>query len=253
MTSSIENRQHQSGHNEQECILRGNDTRRLVQELIGRRAEFFADPANRLEFIQSQDADGFLRMVKYINAKLRSEKPHQLRQREDEKGGFLPMLHTPSREDKPDAFKRGYEAIQEYVSTSSDSIEKKIEGVAMAMEALVIWVHPYNDGNGRTGRFLGKLVEEGAVDVDSLVEETVSGGNRRRVYKDKFATKEGHLSDADNKEIMYDDNEREEIREKARSLPTDIEGMYLSVKQLLEDDAVRQRTLRYKNRTPVAA
>lgn len=254
MASSPENRQKLSGsNNEQERAIRENDTRQLVHDLIGRHTELFADPNNRIEFVQSQGAEDFLRIAKYVNAKLRSEKPHELRQREDERGAFLPMMHTPSLEDKPAAFKRGYEAIQEYAKASPDSVDKKIEGIAMATEALVIWVHPFNDGNGRTGRFLAKLIEEGAVDVDSLAAETASGSNRARIYDDKFASREGRLAAADNEDIMYDDDEREEMREMAKSSPTDIESMYLSVKRLLEDDSLRQKSLRHQKRIPVAA
>lgn len=243
MTSTVENRHQLTGNNKEERMLREGDTRQLVHDIIGKHEEFFADPINRLDFIQSHDGGSFFKIAQYVNARLRSEKPHELRHREDEQGGFLPGLHVPSSEDKPEAFKRGYEAIQEYIDISSDAIEKKIEGAAMATEALIVWVHPFNDGNGRTSRFLAKLVEGGAVDMDSLVAETASASNRGRKYRDKVATKEGSQEFIDNPNILLDDDEVEQYVESAKNSPSDIEGMYISIKRLLENDSVRQNTL----------
>ncbi len=245
MTITIDNRQHLSSHNDEERELRENDTRQLVHDLIGTHEEFFADPINRLDFILSQDSDDFQRLAKYTNAKLRGKKPHTIRQDEEEKGGFLPSMHTPSIEDKPEAFKKGYIAIQDYIQQSPDSIEKKIEGVAMATEALVIWVHPFNDGNGRTARFLAKLVEDGASNIDELVAETASGRIRRRIYTDKYATKESTLASANNEDIMYEEDEREEMRQRAKEMPDDVSSMYFSIQRLLENDKVRENTLRH--------
>jgi hypothetical protein len=179
-----------------------------------------------------------------VNAKLRGEIPANLRRDPNEKGTFIPGLHTPSYEDKIPAFKEGYRAIQEYITNSSDPIDKKIRSVAMAVEALVIWTHPFNDGNGRTSRFLGKLIEEGADDVDALVEETASRVKRGRVYDKVLATKEYKLMIANAEDVFMDDDERDELRVRAESLPSDIEGIYRSVQRLLQDDATQQHAMR---------
>ncbi len=127
MTSTLENRHRLTGSNEEERILREGDTRQLVHDIVGNHEEFFANPSNRLDFIQSHDADSFYKIAQYVNARLRSEKFHELRYREGEKGGFLPGLHVPSNDDKPEAFKSGYKAIQEYINSSSDVTEKKLK------------------------------------------------------------------------------------------------------------------------------
>lgn len=253
MPASIENRQRLSSSNEQERLQREADTRQLVDDIVGRNGEFFAVPENRLEFMRTQEADSFYRLAQHANARLRGEKPGVLRRDPDEKGAFLPMLHTPSHEDKIPAFYKGYQAIQEYITDSSDPVEKKIASVAMATEALVIWTHPFNDGNGRTSRFLAKLIEEGATDIDSLIEQTVSGNKRGTVYDHVLVTKEGALATANNEDIMLDDDERDAMRLQAESLPSDIDAMYLNVRQLLHDESSQQHATRHVKAAQSAA
>lgn len=241
------NRQNIYSRDAQEIETRTKDVKLLVHDILGRNQELFAEPQNRLDFIKGQTAEDFLRLAQHINAKLRGKKPHEVKIDQTERGGFLPMLHTPSRDDKPVAFKNGFDMIQSYLGTSFDSTEKKIEGTAMAVEALVIWVHPFNDGNGRTSRFMAKLIEDGATDIDELINETAIKGERNRLYSDVCATREAAISDADNEDIMLEDDERDELREKAKTLPSDIDGIRLSIWNLLTKDETRQRTLRYAN------
>ena len=232
---------------EQEQEIRTADTQQLIHDIVGKHVEYFADPANRLDFIKNQSAKDFFMLSQYINAKLRGQKPYELRRQKQEwKGGALPLMHTPASKDKTPAFKRGFDAIQEYIATTDDSVDRQIEGVAMATEALIIWVHPFIDGNGRTSRFLAKLIEDGADDMDDLITETASGDTRSTGYRIKYPTKEWYLADANNEDIMLDDEERDELRKKAETLPTDVEGMYLSIKLLLEDDKIRDHSAKHR-------
>ncbi len=229
---------------EDEVSKRKADTQMLVHGIVGRYGDFFAKPENRLEFIKDQSAKDFFRLSMYVNAKVRGEKPYQLRQKPEERlGGSLPMLHTPRSSDKLRAFSRGFDAIHEYLTTTDDPVNTQTEAVSMATEALIIWVHPFVDGNGRTSRFMGKLVEAGASDLDELAEETITSRARPLSYRHKLASKESELETADNEDIMLYDDERNALRTKAETLPNDVEATYLSVKRLLEDGSIRQSIL----------
>lgn len=242
---SSSERQRLSGNNEQERETRESEVRQLIHDLVGRNVEYLSDPKNRLEFIRDQDAESVFRIAQYANAKLRGEKPREVR-RSNEEGSYLPRLHTPAAQDKRPAFDRGYDAIREYLESTEDSSEEQLQKAALGTEALLIRTHLFNDANGRTSRFIAKFIENGAADVDALVEEAVSSNARRTVFSRGVATKEALLADADNDEILFDDDERDELRVRAETAPNDIEGMYLTIKGLLASEDQRQFALRHR-------
>lgn len=241
----VKTRQRLSDSDPQEYAHREADTRQLIDDITARSGDFFATPENRLDFMESQDGESFYRIAQHINARLRGEKSILLRRDPAERGAFLPALHTPSYDDKVPAFLKGYQAIQEYIADSSDSIDKKVSSVAMAVEALCIWVHPFNDGNGRTSRFLAKLIEDGMEDVDTLVEQTISRKSRGYAYTSLLMSKESALKTAEDEDVMLDDDERDEIRLNAESLPSDVDSIYLSIQRLLRDETVQLHAMRH--------
>lgn len=213
-----------------------------VEEFIG-KVGFMGDklnpPESRLEYFL--DKNNSFRWVIAANAGSRGKDLGELWSdlRSGKEGhGMLPALHTPAARDKLACFNSGVEAIQEYVNSSRESTEEKLDAIAMAYEALIIWTHIFNDGNGRTSRFIGKLIEDGLGDVDGLVAETISGDNRQTVYSPTVETREGVLEDLNNSELSVPNED--ELRAKLDSLPNDIEGMKLNIKAILEDKELRR-------------
>lgn len=193
-------------------------------------AEFFSDPTDRLEFLTTLDYEDFLGIAKHVNSRVRGYEPRDRRNAND-KGAFLPLLATPSSEEKPDALRAGFEAIQAYLRESDDNIEEKLRGASMAFEALIIWVHPFNDGNGRTSRFLGKFIEHGTTDVGELIEETASNDTRQRIYDDYLRVDQGNLNK--NADIVtFDEADYEELQKTEMPIS---EGISLSLTRMLED------------------
>lgn len=245
-STGVTDRQYKTANNEAEKTLRIEETQAFIHDLIGRHAEYFSTPENRLDFLRTTSAVDFFRIAQHINARLRGKRAWEVR-RDGEKGGFLPGIHTPSDDDKPEAFKRGYEAIQEYLRDSNDPVDKKINGVALATEALIVWVHPFNDGNGRTSRFVGKFIESGAVDIEDLLSHTVSKVERGTFFEKRYMyqTRESSLAEANNADYFgMDDKERDDMRQRAETFPSNIDAMHLNIKRLLESDELQDRVRR---------
>lgn len=233
---------------EEQNALRIRDVQSLTYGIVGRYSEFFNEPGNRLEFIEQQSAAEFFKLAQFVNSKVRGERFHELRQNSEEvAGGQLPMLHTPSTADKPEAFKAGYSAIKEYIDLSDDDDVEKIRAVAMAAEALIIWVHPFNDGNGRASRFIGNFIEEGGSNPEELARQTASSGARGTLYKVKYISKEQVLKEENDQDWLLSDQqieEREKRRKNSDSLPDDVEATYLSVRNLLEDKNLQNEIIK---------
>lgn len=208
-------------------------------------AEFFSDSVNRVEFLSLLDYDDFFGITQHINARVRGFEPRD-KHTVGERGAHLPMLATPKAEEKQEALRAGFHAIQSYLRESNDVTEEKIRGVGMAVEALIIWVHPFNDGNGRTSRFLGKFIEDGTTDVDQLIEETTSHDTRLREYGGVLRIDSGNLyKNADL--VSFDDDDIKKLEETEMPIA---DGISLSLTRLLEDksyqDRVDAKTARYR-------
>ena len=230
------------GKGDNERILRQESAQELIHELIGDNQEEFSNPAVRLEFVESLSGQELYDVAQHINRRMRGMDSKEMRSYGRDTGSFLPMMHTPKSQDKIPAFMRGVDAIHEYIRDSDDSVEQKLQGVSLGVGALIIRVHPFNDGNGRTSRFLGEFIESGAEDTDRLVDAAIANAGRQRTFNRGYLTREAALSNANNTELMLEDEEREEFRKKAETLPNDIEATYLTIKRLLEDDEWRSRT-----------
>jgi hypothetical protein len=217
-------------------LQRTVDASKLIDDFnLAQDAEYFADPERRLEFIQSMSADEFTGLAQHINARIRGYEPRD-RVTAQETGGYLPLLGTPSAEDKPVAFRAGFDTIKSYLAESDDTTEEKIKGVGMAVEALIIWVHPFNDGNGRTSRFLGKFIEDGATDSEQLVAETADKNNRLRMYDSYLRVDQGNIFKG--MDLMLDADEFEALRK--TEMPAD-DGISLSIDRLLKDKSLQQK------------
>jgi hypothetical protein len=210
------------------------DTSKLIEDLDLREdAEFFAEPTHRIELLQSLTPEDFFDVIQHVNARVRGFEPRN-RDTAREEGGTLPLLATPPSKDKPASFRAGFEEIQKYLNESSDDVAQKIKGAAMATEALIIWVHPSEDGNGRTSRFLGKFIEDGTTDIKQLISETVNIDNRLRMYENYLRVDQGNVFKG--LDVPFDDAKKENLKKTEMPIA---EGIALSIKRLLEDKSVQ--------------
>ncbi len=217
-------------------LQRIEDSAQLLEDLdLVNDAEFFANPKNRLDFLASLDFYDFAEIIQHVNARVRGFEPRDKVNRSD-KGSSLPMLPTPDSDEKPIALEAGFHTIKQYLQDSDDTIEQKIRGAGMAVEALIIWVHPFNDGNGRTSRFMGKFIEDGTVDTDKLVAETASNNSRQRLYDERERVDQGNMIKG--QDLILTD---EEVAEYRKTEVPFADGISLSLMQLLSDKSVQDR------------
>lgn len=203
---------------------------RLTQD-----AEFFSEPGNRIAFLESLSADDFIGIAQHVNARVRGFEPREQANAQD-KGGYLPLLGTPTEAEKPEAFRAGFDTIKRYLAESSDTLKAKLEGAAMAAEALIVWVHPFNDGNGRTSRFLGKFIEDGTTDTDQLIMETADKRNRLRMYDGTLRVDQYNVCNG--LDLLLDDDEEAEL---LKSKMPVADGISLSLERLLVDPAYQEK------------
>ena len=218
---------------------RSIDATKLIEDFSDfRDIEKYADPEKRLRFLKSVDPENFFKLAQHVNARMRSFEPSEGKNLDDE-GASLPLLGTPETSEKREAFISGAQAIHEYLMTSEDSTEEKLRGTGMAAEALVIWVHPFNDGNGRTSRFLGKFIEDGFSDVGALMGETVDGRNRMRLYNEQLRVDQWNVLKG--LDILWGDGEAEELEQKT-GMPI-AEGITKSIQHILENKPIQEAIL----------
>lgn len=59
MSVSVESRQHLSSNDEHELKRREVEAGQLIDTIVGRHGEYFAEPTNRLDFMQGQSPEDF--------------------------------------------------------------------------------------------------------------------------------------------------------------------------------------------------
>lgn len=189
------------------------------------------DPDERLEMVLS---DRYVGLLINTNALLRGKTFDDLRSEflsGKEGHGTLPMMHTPATKDKINCLNSGIEVMREWANSSDRPVEEKLDAVAEAYESLIVWTHMFNDGNGRTGRFIGELIRSGLSDTDRLAA-TVSRSGKRMMRPPYVRTREGILESLENSELFVPNEEY--LRANLDKFPNDVDGMGANICHLLK-------------------
>lgn len=201
---------------------------------LGFMGDKLNSPESRLEYFL--DKNNSFRLVIATNAGLRGKDLGELLsdiQSGEEGHGMLLALHTPATGDKLECFNSGVEAIREWANSPEKTTEEKLQGIAEAYEALIIWTHIFNDGNGRTSRFIRQIIKSGLNNISELEEETISNKTRRPVHRPYFITRQAMEEHLNNSELLVPN--ADEIRANLDDFPDDIKGMKLNIAHLLEN------------------
>lgn len=136
-----------------EVVDAGKGTRRL--ELLGLDEVMGSPDARRLWFEQL-GTDGFVKMLGYVNSIIR-QKPISYQFQD----GQLPMVSTPPPADKDRLVREAFDATRDVLSDAGLSNEVALRRAGLTVAGAINYIHPYDDGNGRTGRVIHYLLEYG--------------------------------------------------------------------------------------------
>ena len=222
------------GRREPDLAFRMDAARAVIDRINKQDAfkEAWSNKESRLEYISADNFPGFYQVVNSALRGIDFKKSVDLT-------AHLPSLGTPRGVDKYSALIRGHEAIQEYIADSEEDIDTKLFKVASASEALIVWTHLFGDGNGRTSRFVASLIEsEPGESMDGVIKQAASKWARPKKIYNPFHETVGFLDhDLNSGEVViYNDEHRNELLERKKNAPDDIEGMYMNIKTLLEGD-----------------
>lgn len=200
------------------------------------------DSEMMLDFLSNSDVADVLSLLVTINAGLRGVERKKLVENMNNggEGSWLLSLHTPaSSQDKHDYMVAGIEEIGRYIDSSGEDVDQKKEAVSMAYEALIVWTHMFNDGNGRTSRFMAELIKNGLNDEEHLVSEAVSGVDRI-TYRHTIATKEYIKWLQSSNDILLEKSDERD----PNAYMSDIEAIKLEMQKILQNPDYREELKR---------
>ena len=149
-----------------EVAADGNGTRRL--ELLGIK-ELLRESDQRRALFASMSNDEYKKYIGYINSITRGEKVS-----DGYADGKLGFIATPSLEDKEMLMDKSFEAVRDILSDKDSDDEVALRRAGLTIAGAINYIHPYENGNGRSGRAMHYLVEFGNQRGDEIFDQEMS-------------------------------------------------------------------------------
>ncbi len=158
----------------------GKATRRL--ELLGIK-EDLSEPIMRRKFFASLEDEDFQKMAGYINSVTRGQKIEN-----NYGNGTLPFTKTPPSEDKKKLMDMTMQTVRE-ICTDPDMDDKTaLRRAGLTFAGAINYIHPYDNGNGRTSRIMQYLTEFGTERSSAFDNELYAVIGKLPVYETDHST-----------------------------------------------------------------
>lgn len=146
-----------------EIVEGGKAIRRLERLNV---KEDLTSPEKRVDFFKRLTDAQYKKMLGYINSLTRGE-----RVRYDYADGQLPMQETPALDQKEPLMNETFASIREILGRKEVPPRDMLRLAALTLAGAINVTHPYENGNGRTGRVMHYLMEFGTERGDALFED----------------------------------------------------------------------------------
>jgi hypothetical protein len=138
-------------------------SRRL--ELFGIK-ETLVETTERRVFFAALDDEGYTRIVGYINS-VTQKRPVSFDYGDSSPGAVV----TPPPEAKAPLMTQTFNTVRTILGKNSTDDGQALRRAALTMAGAINYIHPYDNGNGRTARVMHYLVEFGAERGDTLFND----------------------------------------------------------------------------------
>lgn len=161
-----------------EKIIRLLDTATNIKSFEREKAEeIFADEKSRREFILNLSSEDYKNLLIGINGILRNKERSEWEM--DGKDVAIKDGHGdvawdfPEFEDKQYLIDLSLQSAKKMISNGND-----IENIAILLSSVITAVHPFNDGNGRTAKFVLALINKGySKDKKNIIENVLTSSD----------------------------------------------------------------------------
>jgi hypothetical protein len=138
-------------------------TRRL--ELLGIK-EHLRNPDERRALYADMTDEQYAQMFGYVNSIMRGKRIEY-----DYENGETPFMSTPSLEDKEPLMDLAFETVRSILSDPDLDDKMALRRAGIAMAGAINYIHPKDNGNGRSGRVMHYMIEFGTERGDQAFNE----------------------------------------------------------------------------------
>lgn len=152
--------------NQQEVVSHNNNYTPQIQEYV-QSNEALADPVTRRDYFEHMSGDDFIDMTQQVASLIRTGDSESRQHFDGEKVGLMGH-EVPDQKLKEGLLRETWDVAKDFLKDRTISDEDALEYAALTVAGGLLYVHPFADGNGRTGRYMSYIMAQGGQNAESL-------------------------------------------------------------------------------------